>query len=206
MTPCPVPFAGDPPAVSLRRPRRSCVISLDDRCPSPSAKPAESHVPSPNPERRVLHTDAGSSAGPATRRSRNEPVLVLHDVTKAYPNGKPARCRPDPEGDFVFLVVRGNDAHLSCSSAMCGEVVLDGQGYVAPPASPGAQDVRKHRHHLPGLQASRRRERGLCVEVTVRPEGDPTRRRSRVVRDRAGGAVGWEHHGDRPAHSSTTYA
>ncbi|HXG40267.1 MAG TPA: cell division ATP-binding protein FtsE [Candidatus Limnocylindrales bacterium] len=46
-------------------------------------------------------------ARPSTRPELDRPVVVLDDVTKAYPNGKVALRDVDlvvPEGDFVFLV------------------------------------------------------------------------------------------------------
>jgi cell division transport system ATP-binding protein len=45
--------------------------------------------------------------GRAPRAEGGQPVVVLHDVTMRYPNGKEALRDVDlavPEGDFVFLV------------------------------------------------------------------------------------------------------
>ena len=64
-------------------------------------------------------------------------VLVLHDVTKTYPNGKTALADVDlviPEGDFVFLVGPSGAGKSTLIKLLIrdevatkGEVVLDGQ-------------------------------------------------------------------------------
>jgi cell division transport system ATP-binding protein len=75
-------------------------------------------------------------------RSRARPradraVLVLHDVTKRYPNGKMALREVDlviPEGDFVFLVGPSGAGKSTLIKLLIrdevashGDVVLDGQ-------------------------------------------------------------------------------
>ena len=58
-------------------------------------------APSPSPSLRERLT------GRPRPRARDQPVVVLHDVTMRYPNGKEALKDVDlvvPEGDFVFLV------------------------------------------------------------------------------------------------------
>jgi cell division transport system ATP-binding protein len=64
-------------------------------------------------------------------------VLVLHDVTKTYPNGKTALADVDlviPEGDFVFLVGPSGAGKSTLIKLLIrdevathGEVILDGQ-------------------------------------------------------------------------------
>jgi cell division transport system ATP-binding protein len=64
-------------------------------------------------------------------------VLVLHDVTKTYPNGKTALLDVDlviPEGDFVFLVGPSGAGKSTLIKLLIrdelatqGEVILDGQ-------------------------------------------------------------------------------
>ena len=71
------------------------------------------------------------------RAATDRTVLVLHDVTKTYPNGKTALLDVDlviPEGDFVFLVGPSGAGKSTLIKLLIrdelatqGEVVLDGQ-------------------------------------------------------------------------------
>ena len=91
-------------------------------------------------------------------------VLVLHDVTKQYPNGKIALRDVDlviPEGDFVFLVGPSGAGQVDADQAADprrGRQPRRGRarrpGPRAPAAPPGAADAPQDRDHLPGLQAA----------------------------------------------------
>jgi cell division transport system ATP-binding protein len=71
------------------------------------------------------------------RSAADRAVLVLHDVTKVYPNGKTALEEVDlviPEGDFVFIVGPSGAGKSTLIKLLIrdelathGEVVLDGQ-------------------------------------------------------------------------------
>ena len=86
---------------------------------------------------RALAAGGGCSAGAATRPRSDRAVLVLHDVTKTYPNGKTALEDVDlivPEGDFVFLVGPSGAGKSTLIKLLIrdelathGAVILDGQ-------------------------------------------------------------------------------
>ena len=90
----------------------------------PSAAPA-------SVRRRLLRRIGGDHV--ATDRA----VLILHDVTKVYPNGKTALGDVDlviPEGDFVFLVGPSGAGKSTLIKLLIrdelatrGAVILDGQ-------------------------------------------------------------------------------
>jgi cell division transport system ATP-binding protein len=74
---------------------------------------------------------------PTEQASEERDVLVLHDVTKQYPNGKLALREVDlviPEGDFVFIVGPSGAGKSTLIKLLIrdeiasqGQVVLDGQ-------------------------------------------------------------------------------
>jgi cell division transport system ATP-binding protein len=89
---------------------------------------------SPAPARSIRQRLLGSSRSQA---SVDRAVLVLHDVTKVYPNGKTALADVDlviPEGDFVFLVGPSGAGKSTLIKLLIrdevatrGSVLLDGQ-------------------------------------------------------------------------------
>jgi cell division transport system ATP-binding protein len=91
-------------------------------------------VPAPPAARSIRHRVLRRTIGQA---APERDVLVLHDVTKAYPNGKLALREIDlviPEGDFVFLVGPSGAGKSTLMKliirdeiATQGQVVLDGQ-------------------------------------------------------------------------------
>jgi len=99
----------------------------------------------PSPARSLLDRLPRLANGRATERSRSRPrlahedraVVVLHDVSKTYPNGKVALREVDlivPEGDFVFLVGPSGAGKSTLIKLLIrdelasrGEVVLDGE-------------------------------------------------------------------------------
>jgi cell division transport system ATP-binding protein len=91
-------------------------------------------VPAPPASRSLRQRLTGrTGARPVVDRA----VLVMHDVTKQYPNGKLALRDVDiviPEGDFVFLVGPSGAGKSTLMKLLIrdevasrGEVVLDGQ-------------------------------------------------------------------------------
>ncbi len=81
-------------------------------------------------------TDRETGSVDAMRTAGRQPVLVLNDVTKRYPNGREALRDVDlviPEGDFVFLVGPSGAGKSTLMKliirdelATQGEVILDG--------------------------------------------------------------------------------
>jgi cell division transport system ATP-binding protein len=91
-------------------------------------------APAPSPARSIRRRVLRRARDQA---SQERAVLVLHDVTKQYPNGKLALREVDlviPEGDFVFLVGPSGAGKSTLIKLLIrdeiatrGHVVLDGQ-------------------------------------------------------------------------------
>ncbi|HEU4918586.1 MAG TPA: cell division ATP-binding protein FtsE [Candidatus Limnocylindrales bacterium] len=105
---------------------------------------------SPAPARSIRQRLLGRTRSQA---SVERAVLVLHDVTKVYPNGKVALEDVDlviPEGDFVFLVGPSGAGKSTLIKLLIrdevathGSVVLDGQDLARLPRRHVARVRRK---------------------------------------------------------------
>jgi cell division transport system ATP-binding protein len=122
------------------------VTVAPDRFAAASAAGPPTREPLKPPPRRSLLDRLPALVNPrGARRDRlrvslaheDRAVVVLHDVTKRYPNGKVALREVDlivPEGDFVFLVGPSGAGKstlikllIGDELASRGEVVLDGE-------------------------------------------------------------------------------
>jgi cell division transport system ATP-binding protein len=102
--------------------------------PVSTAEPNVTIAPAPPPTRSIRSRILGRSRDQA---KQERAVVVLHDVTKKYPNGKLALREVDlviPEGDFVFLVGPSGAGKSTLIKLLIrdelptrGQVVLDGQ-------------------------------------------------------------------------------
>ena len=144
-------------------------------------------------------SDAGSGRTDASRATARQPVLVLNDVTKRYPNGREALRDVDlviPEGDFVFLVGPSGAGKSTLMRliirdelATQGEVFFDGENLARLPRRKVARVRRKigavfqDFKLLPSKTA--RENIAFALEVTGTP-----RRRIRPAVDRALQLVG----------------
>jgi cell division transport system ATP-binding protein len=120
-------------------------VAPDRFAAAPAADPSTRGPLHPPPARSVLDRLPALVNPRAAGRDRRQlrlahedrAVVVLHDVTKTYPNGKVALREVDlvvPEGDFVFLVGPSGAGKstlikllIGDELASRGEVVLDGE-------------------------------------------------------------------------------
>ena len=157
---------------------------------APSTCPRRSR--NPPPSQRSTLTEAPPTApslfdrltGRARPADADRAVVVLHDVTKRYPNGNEALKDVDlvvPEGDFVFLVGPSGAGKSTLMKLLIrdelatqGDVVIDGADLARIPPPPGAQGPAQDRDRVPGLQAAAAQD-GLR-ERRVRARGHRARR------------------------------
>jgi cell division transport system ATP-binding protein len=120
-------------------------LAPDRFAAGPGTGPSTREPPHPPPARSLLERLPALVNPRAAGRDRRQlrlahedrAVVVLHDVTKTYPNGKVALREVDlvvPEGDFVFLVGPSGAGKstlikllIGDELASRGEVVLDGE-------------------------------------------------------------------------------
>ncbi len=136
-------------------------VAANPLAPAPVARAATGPQLQPPPARSLLDrlpALVNPRGGSRERRSANlahedRAVVVLHDVTKTYPNGKVALREVDlvvPEGDFVFLVGPSGAGKSTLIKLLIrdelasrGEVVLDGEDLARLPRRQVARVRRK---------------------------------------------------------------